>query len=108
MFLHLLQGQALRRILMEKRPNEVSGVISNENVGIWELVVDLADLLVGGFNIGCFKRRVSNQKSIDDNTEGPDVHLGNCGRRGSEYFVRVRTVLLVRQNLWGDVVGCTT
>lgn len=42
------------------------------------------DSSVCGFDVGCFKRRFSNDKSVDNNSEGPDVDFIGMTRSSLE------------------------
>ena len=82
------------RVIIQNFGNKVPCRFTDSDL-LWERVAVHSDSLVGGLDVIGFKWRLSDDESVNDDAERP-------------YIDFIRVSLLTFENLWSDVVGCTT
>jgi hypothetical protein len=90
---YLVNGWSPRWIIVQDPLNKVSCLISDGN-SLWELIVVHPNLLVSCLNIIGLKWRFTNDQSVNDDSQRPNV-----------YFIRV--TLLSLKYLGSNIVGST-
>ena len=90
---YFIQVWASLRISRQDSCDKVTGCIRNVDV-LGERVAVLPNSAVRGFDISGLKGWFSNDESVDDDTEGPDVNL-------------VGVTALAFKHFWRDIVGST-
>lgn len=89
----VLQAWTLVRIIVEDAGDEVNGRVRDGDV-LWELVGIVLDALVDLLDLFGLKRRLANEKGVENDTDGPDVDFEGVA------------VVAVKEDLGGNVVGC--
>lgn len=93
MLKNFINGRSLAWIIIQDLGDEISCMIRDVN-SLWEVVSIHSNPLVGGLHIGGLKGWLSNDKGIDDYSNGPDIDF-------------IRMSLLSLKNFWCNIVWRT-
>jgi hypothetical protein len=85
---------SLGRIVVQDPGDEVLCLVGNGD-SLRELIVVHSDFLVSSLNIVGLEWRFTDDQSVDDDSERPDIDL-------------VRVTLLSLENLWSNIIWSTT
>lgn len=85
---------SLGRVVVQDPGDEVLCLVGNGD-SLRELIVVHSDFLVSGLNIVGLEWRFTDDQSVDDDSERPDIDL-------------VRVTLLSLENLWSNIIWSTT
>lgn len=89
----LLHGGSLRWIVVQNPGDKITRRVANGHI-FREVVRVHANALVGGLDVGGLEWRLTNNKRVNDDADGPDVHL-------------VGVALLALEHLGRDVIWRT-
>lgn len=90
---NVIDCRSLCGIVVQDLSDEVTGWVRDSNV-LWEAVSVHSDSLVGRLDILSFERRLSDNQSVNNDANRPDVDL-------------IRVTLLALKNLRSNIVGST-
>ena len=89
----IVNGRSLRRVVVQNLRDQVTSAVGDCHV-LREVVGVHSDSLVRRLHIRCLKRRLSNDKCVDNDANRPDIDL-------------VRVTLLALQHFGCDIVRGT-
>ena len=90
----VIDGGTLGGVVVEDLRDQVTGAIRDRYV-VREVVRIHTDSLVSRLNVRRLKGRLTNDKRVNDDADGPDIDL-------------VRVTLLALEHFGGNIVGSTT
>ena len=91
---NIVYRRPLRRVIIQNLRDQVSGTFRDGDI-IGKVVSVHSDPLVSGLDIRCLKRRLANDESVDNDTDGPDIDL-------------IRVTLLALEDFGRNIVRGTT
>jgi hypothetical protein len=93
MSLNIINARSLSRVIIQNTGDQVSSLVRDRCV-IGEAVLVASNSLIGCLDIVSFKWRLADNKSVNNDSQGPDINL-------------VRMSLFALKNFWRNIVGST-
>ena len=89
----VVNSRPLGWVIVQNFGDQVTGTVRDRDI-LGEIIRVHSDPLVGSLDVRRLKGWLANDESVNDDTDGPDIHL-------------IRVTLLALEHLRSDIVGST-